>query len=380
MLLTTYSIVVTAGWIATSIWILINSSRIKKLKDVPEITGVAEPGVAIIIAVRNEEAELEQALKSVCNLTYNNYRVIIINDRSTDSTPAILNRMAASDTRISIMTIDELPKGWLGKNHALYQGYLASNEEWLLFTDADILYGRDALRKAITYALANHLDHLTALPEITSQSNLFKSVVNIFAVMLEARLRPWAASNPRSNASIGIGAFNLVKRSAYEKAGTHLPISLRPDDDLKLGESIKKAGLRQDVVYGEKEISLAWYNSLDEFIRGLMKNTFAVANYNLLLATGSAILTFIVFVLPLPLLFFMGQTGQLMAVAILITQVILLTCKKGVHGKWWHALLIPFAGTVMVYIIVKSAVKTLQQGGIYWRDSFYSLDELKQQR
>jgi hypothetical protein len=191
-------------------------------------------------------------------------------------------------------------------------------------------------------------------------------------------LQTWNVSNPASKASIGIGAFNLVKRYAYEKAGTHTVISLRPDDDLKLGEQIKKAGLRQDVVYGIKEISLQWYTSLNEFILGLMKNTFAVSNYNLFLAIASAVAIFFVVVLPVPALLSLGYT--VMALGILTAQIILMVFKKGIHGKWWHALMMPFAGLVLMYIIVVSAFKTLQQGGIYWRDSFYPLGELKKQR
>jgi glycosyltransferase involved in cell wall biosynthesis len=380
MLLTAYSIIITLAWIATTIWLLVNSAKITYLQDVPVAGSDIQPSVAVVIAVKDEEAEVEQALNSVCELDYNNYKIIVINDRSADSTPQILQKAAAANPRITVITITNLPKGWLGKNHALYQGYLASSEEWLLFTDADILYNKQALKKAMNYVSTNRLDHLTAMPQITSPSSLFKSVLNTFAVMFEIRLRPWNAINPSSNASIGIGAFNLVKRTAYEKAGTHQRISLRPDDDLKLGESIKKAHLRQDVVYGDNEISLAWYNSLNEFIKGLMKNTFSVANYNLFTAFAMAITTFIVFVLPLPLLLFTSPPGILLAATILVMQIILMTYKTGIQGKWWHALLIPFSGTIMTYIIIKSALKTLKQGGIYWRDTFYPLEELKRQK
>lgn len=375
-----YSIIITVAWAAATIYLLVNSAKISYLKDVSASSGFTQPSVAIVIAVRNEEADIEAALSTVCKLEYSNKKIIVINDRSTDRTPLILDKAAAENPAISIVTINELPAGWLGKNHALYQGYLASNEEWLLFTDADIIYNSAALSRAISYALANQLDHLTALPEITSRSVVLKSVMGTFAIMLELRLRPWKVSDPNSGASIGVGAFNLVKRSAYQKAGTHIPISLRPDDDLKLGEMIKKAGLRQGVVYGEKEIWLEWYTSLADFIKGLMKNTFSVSNYHLPTALSQALLTFFVFVLPLPVLLMQQQPGLFMALAIILSQVVLMVFKKGTHGKWWHALMIPVAGAIIMYILIKSAVETLRQGGIYWRDSFYPLHELRKQR
>lgn len=379
-MLEAYFICATSGWLIVTAWLLIYSHKIAYLKKIDITEELRQPSIAIVVAVRNEEAELEKALSSLCNLRYDAYRIIVVNDRSTDNTPAILQRMAADYNKITTITISGLPPGWLGKNHALYQGYLATNEEWLLFTDADVVYGQFALKKAMTYASQHNLDHLTVLPEVTSASKLFVSVMNTFATILEIKLRPWAARNPKSSASIGVGAFNLVKRSAYEQAGTHQSISLRPDDDLKLGENIKKAGLKQDVLYGDKEISLAWYNNLGEFVNGLMKNAFSISNYHLPLALLYAVLTLMVFVVPIPLMLFFGPIYLIMAFIMLCSQVALMVFKKGIHGKWWHALMIPFAGLVMTYIIIRSSLKTVAQNGIYWRDSFYSLDDLKKQR
>jgi cellulose synthase/poly-beta-1,6-N-acetylglucosamine synthase-like glycosyltransferase len=380
MVITAYSIIITLFWITVTIYLLVNSKKIPYLKNISPIPALAEPSVAVIIAVKDEEKELEQALTSVCNLDYKNLKIFVINDRSTDRTPEILHRIAQAQPALSVITVKDLPNGWLGKNHALYQGYCTSTEEWLLFTDADILYQKQALKKAMNYVQSNGVDHLTALPEITSRSSLFKSVMNTFAVMLELKLRPWKASDPLSNASIGVGAFNLVKRTAYEKAGTHTVISLRPDDDLQLGARIKKAGLQQDVVYGDKEISLEWYTSLHEFIKGLMKNTFSVSNYHLPTVIFIALMTFAVFVIPIPVLLLQGPPGWSMAASILLAQIVLVLFKKGIQGKWWHALMIPFAGSITIYILFKSTCKTLKQGGIYWRDTFYPLDELKKQK
>jgi cellulose synthase/poly-beta-1,6-N-acetylglucosamine synthase-like glycosyltransferase len=147
MVLTVYAVIITLGWVATSIYVLVNSRKISYLKKVSTVAEAREPSVAIIIAVKDEEAEVEQALNSVCNLDYNNFKVIVINDRSTDRTPEILNKMTLVNPAISVITVKELPKGWLGKNHALYQGYRASSEEWLLFTDADINYNKQGTNK-----------------------------------------------------------------------------------------------------------------------------------------------------------------------------------------------------------------------------------------
>lgn len=379
MILQIYAIVMFVMWAGMSLYLIINTRRIAYLKNIAPLPTDRAPAVAVIIAVKDEEAEVEEALRSVCALDYPNFRVIVINDRSTDNTASILQRMAENNPRLSLITVNELQQGWLGKNHALYRGYEASSEEWLLFTDADVKFEKATLRKAMQYVLQNNIDHLTALPEVTSRSSLFKSVMNTFALMLDVKLRPWDVPNPSSKTSMGVGAFNLMKRTAYEKAGTHQVISLRPDDDLKLGERVKHAGFRQEVVYGEGELSLQWYTSLGQFINGLMKNTYSVSNYNFGVALATALSTFLILVLPVPLLLLAGMPYTLMGVGILLSQIAIMVFKKGIKANWWDALLIPFAGLVMVYIIIKSALLTIKQGGIYWRDSFYPLSELRKQ-
>ena len=372
------AIFLTAFWVLMSLYLIINARKIQYLKSVVVAHPIPEPSLAVIIAVRNEENDLPEALESMCRLNYSNYRLVVVNDRSTDSTPEILAKFEKRYSHLTVIHIDKLPVGWLGKNHALYKGYQSTKEEWILFTDADIRYASETLNKAMQYCIDQQLDHLTVLPDVKSRSGFFNSIMDTFKIMLTVKLKPWAARNPKSKAYFGVGAFNLVKRSAYEKAGTHKRIALRPDDDLKLGECIKSSGLRQDVAYGDKLLSLEWYTSVKEFINGLMKNTFSTVNYNFLKVILLCLATLFVFVLPIPLLLIAGSaTERYLALLILLFQILLFVFTRGMRGIWWYALMMPVAGSIMVYIMWVSAIRTLRQGGIYWRDSFYSLAELK---
>lgn len=381
MILFWYGFLTTIFWVGISIYLNIGRRKIKLLAQMPLLPRHLEPPVVIIIPVRNEEADLEEALQSVCRLNYGNYRILVINDRSTDKTPEILRKFAGRESKITVLHIEELPPGWLGKNNALYQGYTASTAEWMLFTDADVIYDPDALRKAMYYAQQQKLDYLTILPGIKSRSDTLVSVIATFKIMLELKLRPWDVRNPRSVAYIGVGAFMLLKREAYEKAGTHIPIALRPDDDLKLGELVKKAGYRLDVLNGDGQIELEWYTSIRAFIQGLMKNTFAVADYNPLIALSGTLATLLAFVLPWPVLIILGGTAERwMAFTIFLFQATIFIPRKGMAGKWWEVLYMPLAGLLISYVILKSAYLTLKQGGIYWRDSFYPLSELRKNK
>lgn len=375
-----YALAMAIAWSGVALYLLVNSRKVRLLHRVEPVEWTDVPELVIIVAVRNEEAQLREAMERLSNLQYSRYRVLAINDRSTDRTPQIMQELSARYPRFSYHTIDTLPEGWLGKNHALYIGVQQTTEPWILFTDADVHFATGALDKAMYYVQAHRLDHLTVLPEVTSRAPLFSSVMETFKIMLELQQKPWLAKDPRSRSSLGVGAFNLLSREAYLKAGTHSLISLRPDDDLQLGKILKQSGGRQDVLYGDGEIWLDWYSSLGEFVNGLMKNTFSVFDYQWWKASLAALATILVFVLPLPLMLLGGSTERILAGIMLAAQFCLFLFKRGMRGVWWYALMIPVAGLVMTYILVASTYRTLKQGGIYWRETFYPLDVLRKQR
>ncbi len=360
-----------------SAFLLFNYQRQQNKNFIP-ITENHGASVAIIIPVRNEEENLKEALISVCNLDYSNYKIVIVNDRSTDKSEEILNELQSVYAKIKVVTIDTLPAGWLGKNHALFTGFNLSNEEYLLFTDADVLYKKEVLAKAISYCIKNNLDHLTILPEITSPSSILKSVLTTFIIMLTAVQRPWAAKIKSSKASMGVGAFNLVKRETYVRAGTHKAIAMRPDDDLKLAAIIKAAGGAADVLYGQNDLQVEWYKSTKEFINGLMKNMFSGFNYNVLKVIGGVAGTLLFFVIPLPVIEIFGNTWErVFGIYMLLFQVVLYWKMPGSKGKWWYGLMSVYGGLIMFYVMVKSSFLTIRNGGIYWRETFYPLKELR---
>ena len=377
MLLEVYTILTVLYWVILTFYLLINGNKIQYLSSV-KISETTTPSIVIIIPILNEEEKLKEALISLCNLEYSNYKILAVNDRSTDNSGKILSELQAEYKKIEVVTIELLPKGWLGKNHALYTGYNLSNAEYLLFTDADVVYNKDVLAKAMSYCLKNKLDHLTILPEITSSSSILKSVLTTFIIMLTAMQRPWAAKIKTSKASMGVGAFNLVKREAYLRAGTHKAIAMRPDDDLKLAAIIKASGGNADVLYGQDELQVEWYSSINEFIKGLMKNVFSGFDYNVLKDIGGALGTLIFFVLPLPLMLLFGNYGErVLAVYMLVFQIVLYWILPGAKGKWWYGFVSMYGGIIMIYIMIRSMIMTLRNGGIYWRGTFYSLDELR---
>jgi len=374
MILFWYSVILFVITLALNFYLLWGFMQIKQVSRQPLMDN--PPPLAIIIPVRNEEEDLERALQSVCHINYTNHRVIVVNDRSADRTAEILENFAPQYPQLQVTTIKTLPDGWLGKNNALYQGFLNSTEEWILFADADIVFHPDAINKAVGYAVKQQLDHLTILPELVSRSAILNSVFATLSIMLMVEMKPWEAKNPKSKASSGIGAFNLVRRTAYEKFGTHHRIRLRPDDDLQLGQIMKKEGFRQDVLAGRGSVCLEWYKNLKELGQGVQKNSFAVTNYNLSRAIFNVISVLLSVALPMPLMFIFGDiTIRIMAAVMLVFHIIYLIIVP--PNKWWYAFMIPFSALFLAWHFLKASVVTIARGGIYWRDSFYSLKMLK---
>lgn len=355
--------------------------RVAWLVDLPPIAPRLAPRLSVIIAARNEARHLRQALASVLEQDYPDLEVVVVNDRSSDQTGAILASMAAACRRLRVETVRELPVGWLGKNHALAVGSAAASGEFLLFTDADVFFAPSSLRRAMTYVSAHALEHLAVAPAITSRSPAVRIFVAGFSIFFGLMTQPWRVRDPHSRAAIGIGAFNLVQRAAYRAAGGHAPIRLRPDDDLMLGRLLKGAGFRSDVLFGAGAVGVDWYGSFRELADGLLKNAFAGANYSVpavlaavaaLLVMGVAPVAGAVAASGLAQAVFAVTAGLLLGASVLSARTTGLPPAIG--------LLLPISTLLFAYLLLRSTVLTLWRGGIEWRGTFYPLSLLRQNR
>jgi glycosyltransferase involved in cell wall biosynthesis len=365
-------------WTALFIEVLRGNLSTRFLRDVVPVSPVPLPKVSIIIPACNEERNIEEALQSVLNQDYQNLEILVINDRSIDSTGAILKRISERDKRLRVAEISKLPQGWLGKNHALYFGAQQATGEILLFTDADIVLHPATVSKAVTYMVENQRDHITMAPEVRMPNDLLAIFVAAFGIFFSIYSRPWRAKNPRSSSHIGIGAFNMMRAAAYHAIGGHKAIAMRPDDDLKLGKLIKNNGYKQEFLFGKDMLWVEWYASFRELIQGLEKNSFSGLGYNVPVVIGSTIAMLLLNVLPFFAVFFtQGFTQIFYAVVVFL---ILLLCWLSVQfhdSKRWYGLGFPFAALLMVYIVWRSMLVIYRNNGINWRGTHYSLAELK---
>jgi glycosyltransferase involved in cell wall biosynthesis len=355
-----------------------NSHLLKNLNDVVPAGDESLPSLSIVVAARNEARDIEAALQSWFQLDYPGMELILVNDRSTDETGAILDRMTEQQSILQVVHLEELPAGWLGKNHALQLGAKRSQSDYLLFTDADVIIQPSALRRAVGYMQQEQLDHLTITPQVAMPTRLLEAFVTVFTSLFLLYFRAWKVSDPTSDAHVGIGAFNLLRRDGYQECGMHQSIAMRPDDDVKLGKIIKQHGLSQALVVGSDHVYVRWYASLKELMVGLEKNVLAGLDYRLWMVFVLSFLLILGMFAPWVAVFLTsGITQVLYGMILVLLLIIFLRTTVELRVRTSCVFWFPVVLLLFNYIIWRATILTYVQGGIRWRDTFYPLSELK---
>jgi cellulose synthase/poly-beta-1,6-N-acetylglucosamine synthase-like glycosyltransferase len=336
--------------------------------------------LSVIVAARNEEKQIRASIQSQLQQTYQKVEWIIVNDRSTDQTGQIMDDLKKEDSRIKVIHIHDLPDGWLGKNHALYTGSKLASGKWLLFTDADVKYEKEAFAKALHYFEKHQIDHLTAAPYLNAKGFWLKSFIAFFLMGFSYFKRPWMANNPKSKIGTGIGAFILITKEAYNGFGTHERIRMRPDDDLQLGMRMKREGYKQRIVTALHLIEVEWYGSLREAFIGLEKNTFAGLNYRISMVFLAIIGIFVGHILPFITVFSADKTLALISLGNILGSGILyvLIIRRMTLFSPALFLVLPITALLFIYSIVRASLLTFKRGGIVWRGTTYRLSELRE--
>jgi glycosyltransferase involved in cell wall biosynthesis len=301
-----------------------------------------------------------------------------VDDRSEDATGQILDEFALTHARFRAMHVKELPSGWLGKPHALQQAYEASTGEWLLFTDADVRFKVDALRRAMAMIAECQLDHLSLFGDVEMVGFWEKVVVTFFGMAFHMATAPNDVINPKSGAYMGVGAFQLLKRSAYEAAGTHRRLAMEVIDDMKLGKIVKQAGFRSGVGIAQDFVVVRWHAGARNLINGVTKNFFAGSGFSVARVVISILGLFLMNVLPFAgLAFGHGWVRIFAGICVLVVLCFHAGVDIVMRVSPLYCFSVPIGAVIFGYMLLRSTVYTLRQGGIVWRGTFYPLEALK---
>ncbi|EPX56989.1 glycosyl transferase, family 2 [Cystobacter fuscus DSM 2262] len=327
------------------------------------------PRVSLVMPARDEERTLESAMRSKLGNTYPELEMVLVDDRSTDATGAIADQFARTEPRLQVVHVEHLPEGWLGKVHALQRGLERASGEWVLFSDADVHLAPGALEKIIAHAEHEGLDHVTVLPQITCSGFLLQMTFSALFRLVCVRTRMWEVSDPRSSASMGIGAFNLVRRSALERTPGLEWLKMEIADDVMFGTMLKRSGAKQAVLNGRNSVSLEFYPSLGAFSQAMEKSGASSPFSALILGN---------------LLLVVLECGFLAGVLSGRPALVLLggaTWALGAGMAWafsgWAgfsrgpAPLLFLGALPTAWVSLRSAVLARVRGGIFWRGTFY---------
>jgi glycosyltransferase involved in cell wall biosynthesis len=341
----------------------------------------SNPRVSIIVPARNEEEDIEASLRTLLALDYDSYEVIAVNDRSTDRTGEILERVAretAVHSRLRVIHHQELPAGWLGKTHAMWTAANQATGDWLLFTDADVLFKPDSVRRALAYAEAERADHVVVFPQMIMKRPGEYMMIAFFQTMFVFGHRPWKVADPKTKDHMGVGAFNLIRRSVYEAVGTYEALRMEVLDDMKLGKVVKNAGFAQRNVFGADLISIRWARGAKGVVENLTKNFFAVLSFQwwrtLISAFGLAFLNLMPF---LGVCLAHGWERVPYAIALLSMFLIYVGMSWRSRVPAYYFALHPVSTALFVYTLLRSMFHTLRNDGIVWRGTKYPLEELR---
>jgi len=365
-------------WLTHGLRVAYGATRLPWIKDFAAASDANCPHISILFAARDEEEKLAAALATLMEIDYPGLEVIAVDDRSKDATGRILDEFAAAHPRLRVVHLAQLPSGWLGKPHALQKAYEACTGDWLLFTDADVRFKPDVLRRAIAFAKTSNLDHLTLMGDVEMVGFWETVLITFFGMAFHIATDPYGVANPNSRAYIGVGAFQLLKRTAYEASGTHRRLAMEVVDDMKLGKIVKQSGFHSGAGIAQDFVVVRWHAGLGNLIRGVTKNFFAGVGYSVGLVAFAVTGLLLMNVAPaFGILFGHGWIRIFAAIALVISLCFHAGVDIGMRVSPLYAFTHPLGALLFSYMLLRSTVVTLKHGGIIWRDTFYPLDELK---
>lgn len=372
------SLIACCAMIVSSVTLAVGIRKMGNLGEAGTPPVADSPFVSIVVPACNEEKHIEKSLLSLFAQGYTNMEVIVVNDRSIDNTAAILEKMKKNFPRLIVYEITDLPKGWMGKSHALATGASLAGGDYLLFTDADVVMEKSTVARAVDYMTKSNLDHLTLIFKNISRGWLVNSLILDSGLGLLFFFKPWLVKKSGSRFFMGIGAFNMLKKQVYQDIGGHQGIKMHPIDDMMLGKNIKQHGFLQDCLLAYDYVQLPWYDSVGAMVNGLQKNMFALLHYRILFLP--VVLSGIVIVTILPVWGMCFGNGYVQATCLFTFGIRLVMFYKGLRLQGLPGLYVAgciFTPYISCYIIIKSAFVTIKNGGIIWRGKHYALADLR---
>ncbi|HWA93004.1 MAG TPA: glycosyltransferase family 2 protein [Terracidiphilus sp.] len=390
---------VAVSWLYAAAWLWQGWIALRGMPTLPDLTRTlphddasfaesASPDLSVIVPACNEAESIEASLRSLLASQNIRLEILAVNDRSTDATGEIIDRVAAENAGphpLRAIHIEELPAGWLGKPHAMATAAAQASAEWLLFTDGDVIFAPDALERALCCALENRADHFVLVPTLIVHSMAERALQAAMQVLAQWTIRLWKVGDPKARDFVGVGGFNLIRRAAYRAVGGFESMPMEVLDDLRMGWKLKRAGFRAMVALGPDLVRIRWIAGVLSVFKLIEKNSFATFRFRSILHVLAAVAMTSVALVPLaavlagwsglPHSFWIAAGGWAAWAGIILTY---LANRKLMQAPVWLAVFFAPCVLLVAVAFVRSMVLALVRGGIRWRGTYYPLELLRE--
>ena len=375
---TAFFVPLALGWIFAALYVRRGMRRIPHVRNVSPVSARKHPKISILFAARDEAKNLPAALSSLAALDYPQLQIIAIDDRSADGTGKILDDFAALHPNAKAIHVTDLPSGWLGKPHALQKGVEHASGEWLIFTDGDVQMGSDLVARALALAEMKQWHYLTLTARLDIRGLWEAAAIGYLGMLLTFLVRPWLVSDPKSASYMGVGAFQLIRRTTYDAVGGHARLAMEVIDDMKLAKIVKVAGFPLGLAAGDHLVRVRWHDGIGNVIRGVTKNFFAGFSFQVWQALVAIVGILVISIAPAAGVIACHGAARVVAAAAVATAMVLTgRLLREAGASQLYGLAHPIGAVIVIVMILTSMLMTLWRGGIIWRGTFYRLDELK---
>jgi glycosyltransferase involved in cell wall biosynthesis len=374
-----YALLTSTAWILGFGFILTQLYSVPRIRDVDAPMPGSFPSLSVLVPAHNEGDAIEPALRSLLDQDYPNLKVVAIDDRSTDGTGAIIDRLSDEFDTLRALHIEERPEEWMGKIHAMKEGYAQTTGDWVLMTDADVCYEPGALRSIMAVALHDDLDQISCLPHMQNSGLLHEIAYDGWVTVVMGALDQRGVRDPATDDYAALGAFNMVRRDVFDRTEGFSWLRMDIADDMATAKLMSEHGARQGFYFALDELKLAWYDSLGHMISGLEKNGIAVlAHYNYLRGVAIPVVWTLLFSGPIVGLFSpwtLVQAVSLGAVALSVPFNVASALR--LRRPIWTYVFSFFGVWCMMYALLRSTYACSRRGGVAWAGTVYPVEELR---
>ena len=382
----TFSVIIIGICVA---WIILIKSMLDSLRFTPYLDKFKKknhnsPKVSVILPARNEEEFLGKCLDSLIKQDYENYEIIVIDDSSEDDTEKIILEYTKKSSKITHVSAQPKPEGWMGKNWACMEGYKKSTGELLLFTDADTEHKKNVISLAVSHLLSSNLDALSAIPKMLSCDFWTKITLPMISVFLHTRFSALKVNDPTKNTGYFFGSFFIINKKTYQNVGMHEGVKQEIIEDGALGKKVKEQGYKMKMVRGEHLISAIWARDKTTLWHALKRLMIPLYIQSSSIAIGIFFAVLFLLFIPFPFLayseLFVGKSlsfsvlfASSASASILIYIGSVIEVKMALFLKLRHAVFAPIGSLVVIGGFLSGILQAKKTASVSWRGRSYSL-------